>query len=297
MDTATRTASFDRTRDDASNLVALEHVNLQIADQQQATAFYVVGLQLTRDPYMMVGLDNMWINAGRTQLHLPTSRAHPQRWRGTIGLVVPSLDPLERSLERASRYLAGTQFAWRRDGATIEATCPWGNRFRVHAPDADRWGQTELGIPYLDLDVAPGAANGIAAFYRTIIGAPTDVETGANGTPVASVRVGADQRLRFIETNEAIPAYDGHHVQVYMADFSGPYRKLLERGLVSRETDAHEWRFIDIVDPQSGAVLFQLEHEVRSMRHPLYGRSLVNRNPVQTNVAYAKGQDAFRGSY
>ena len=27
-----------------------------------------------------------------------------------------------------------------------------------------------------------------------------------------------------------VPAYDGHHIQVYVANFSGPHRALLERG-------------------------------------------------------------------
>ena len=295
MDTAARPQQFDRTRDDASNIVALEHVNVQIDDQQLATAFYVTGLQLTRDPYLMVGLDNMWINAGRTQFHLPTG--HPQRVRGVIGLVVPRLDPIEASLERVTSRLRGTRFAYRRDGRTLEATCPWGNRFRLHEPDAPRWGQTELGIVYLELDVPVGAACAIANFYLAVLDAPSDVDINERGAKYASVRVGADQCLRFIETAESIPPYDGHHIQVYLADFSGPHWRLEERGLVSRETDEHEWRFIDIVDPDSGRTMCQIEHEVRSVRHPLFGRSLVNRNPAQTNRMYAKGQDAFRGSY
>ena len=65
---------------------------------------------------------------------------------------------------------------------------------------------------------------------------------------------------------------------------------------MSRETDAHEWRFVDIVDLSSGATLCQLEHEVRSLRHPLYGRPLLNRNPAQSNSAYRRGQDGFRGT-
>jgi hypothetical protein len=297
MDTAARPRPFDRTREDAGNIVALEHVNVQIGDQQRATAFYVLGLQLTRDPYLMVGLDNMWINAGRTQFHLPTSPSHPQRLRGVVGLVVPRLDAVERALERVARHLDGTRFAWRRGDGTIEATCPWGNRFRLHEPDATRWGQTELGIAYLELSVPPNAAAGIARFYRTLLDAPADVEAGAAGATVARVHAGGDQRLVFVETSEPLPPYDGHHIQIYLADFSGPYERLLARGLVSRETDEHEWRFVDIVDPESGALLFQLEHEVRSVRHPLYGRTMVNRNPAQTNRGYAKGQDAFRGSY
>jgi hypothetical protein len=36
---------------------------------------------------------------------------------------------------------------------------------------------------------------------------------------------------------------------------------------------------------------------VRSMRHPLFARPLVNRNPGQSNSAYVKGHDPFRGTY
>ena len=297
MDTAAKRLQFDRTREDASNIIALEHVNVQIADQQLATAFYVVGLQFTRDPYLMTGLENMWINVGRTQFHLPTAPAHVQRVRGVLGLVVPKLDPIEGSLKRASHYLRGTQFSYRRTGDAIEATCPWGNRFRLHEPDPVRWGQTELGLMYIEFDVPAGSACAIANFYLALLDAPTDVDVNANGARYASVRVGADQCLRFVETSEPLPPFDGHHIQIYLSDFSGPHWRLLELGLVSRETDEHEWRFIDIIDPDTKKVVFQVEHEVRSLRHPLYERIKVNRNPVQTNRDYQKGQDAFRGSF
>ncbi|MEO7760339.1 MAG: hypothetical protein ABIS68_00355 [Casimicrobiaceae bacterium] len=298
MDTASSIPpAFDRTREDSSNIIALEHVNVQIADQQLATAFYVTGLLLTRDPYMMVGLDNMWINAGRTQFHLPTSVTHPQRVRGAIGLVVPEPDALEQALKRVAPKLEGTKFGMHRTVDNFEATCPWGNRFRIHAPDPHRWGQTGLGVAYIDFDVPAGTARAIANFYLAQLDTPVDMSLQDNGLCAASVRIGADQRLNYVETHDAIPAYDGHHIQIYMADFSGPHWRLCELGLVSRETDAHEWRFIDIIDPDTGAVAYQLEHEVRSMRHPLFGRSLVNRNPVQSNRNYLKGKDAFRGAY
>ena len=38
------------------NIVSLEHVNLKQPDQRLATVFYVSGLGLTRDPYMMTGV-------------------------------------------------------------------------------------------------------------------------------------------------------------------------------------------------------------------------------------------------
>jgi len=126
-------------------------------------------------------------------------------------------------------------------------------------------------------------------FYREIMEAPARVEDGA-----ARVDVGPDQVLLYRETDREPPPYDGHHIQVYLADFSGPYRRLLERGLVSEESDQHQYRFRDLVDPASGRKLFTLEHEVRSMRHPLFARPLVNRDPSQSNVDYARGYDAVQ---
>jgi hypothetical protein len=40
--------------------------------------------------------------------------------------------------------------------------------------------------------------------------------------------------------------------------------------------------------------IVHLEHEVRSMRHPLFKRPLVNRNPQQSNRGYRPGADAFQ---
>src|SRR5580704_3997578 len=71
---------FDRTVEDLGNIVELGHVNVTVPDQSMATAYYLMGLGLTRDPYLMAGLENMWVNVGKGQFHLPT-RA-PQVVRG-----------------------------------------------------------------------------------------------------------------------------------------------------------------------------------------------------------------------
>ena len=76
--------------EDLGNIIALEHVNLRVPDQQTATLFYIMGLGLTRDPYMNVGVDNMWINVGEQQFHLPTSTA-AQVLPGYVALVLPDL--------------------------------------------------------------------------------------------------------------------------------------------------------------------------------------------------------------
>ena len=285
---------WNRALEDVSNIVHLEHVNVTQPDQQRAILFYVSGLGLTRDPYLMVELDNMWINIGRSQMHLPTRE--PQRLRGTIGLVLPDLEQLKKRLHKVAPRLKGTAFEWREEpGGTVLAVCPWGNRFRCHAP-APEFGDTQLAMCWVALDVPPGTTPGIARFYRDMMAASADTTT-VDGAPAAAVCAGRDQRLLFVETGEKIPEYDGHHVQIYLADFSGPYRRLMERGLITMETDAHEWRFQDIVDLDGGKPLFRLEHEVRSMKHPLYARPLVNRNTEISNRNYPRGGDAFRGRF
>lgn len=288
-------AALDRASQDIGNIVHLEHVNVQQPDQRLATLFYVVALGGTRDPYLFVGLDNMWVNFGRSQFHMPSRQPMPQVLRGTIGLVIPDLGIAKKRLAQVAPELKGTKFSWRDAGAHLEATCPWGNRFRLHAP-APEFGATDLGMPYVECDVPQGTAEGIARFYPEVMGAPARI-VKRGGAASAAVAIGRSQHLYFTETAAPLAEYDGHHVQIYIADFSRPYRWLLERGLITMETNAHEWRFQTIVDPESEKPLFTIEHEVRSMRHPLFGRPLVNRNPSITNVNYVPGQDGFRGTY
>ena len=276
---------YDRSAEDLGNSVGLEHLNLTVPDQQTATLFYITGLGLTRDPYLVTGLENMWVNVGRNQFHLPIGK--PQSVRGYTGLVLPDLDGLTARLDGVRERLSSTQFAYTRSGDTVDVTDPWGGRIRCHAPDRSRFGAVVLGMPYIAFDVPQGAAEGIASFYRQIVGAPAKAEKGS-----ARVTVGMDQHLIFNETSEPLREYDGHHIQLYLVNFSGPHRQLVERGLVCEESNQHQYRFKDIVDPDSGKVLYTLEHEMRSITHPLYARPLINRDPAQTNRDYAPGYDA-----
>jgi hypothetical protein len=280
--------SYDRPSQDVGNSVHLEHVNVTIPSQHHATLFYIAGLGLTRDPYMMVSDDNMWVNVGRSQFHLPTGEA--QVLRGHTGLVISGRQALLQRLGAVRGKLAGTRFDFTEHNDHVEATCPWGNRIRVHEPDAARFGRITLGIPYVEFDVPPGAAKGIAAFYEEMIATPAQLlEDGS----VARVQVGNSQYLVFRETDRLLPEFDEHHVQIYVADFSGPYRRLKARNLVSCEDNKYQYRFRDIVDLETGRPLFAVEHEVRSVTHPAYLRPLVNRNPAQTARTYAPGHDAW----
>mgnify|MGYP006166490593 FL=1 len=281
-------ADFDRTVEDIGNIVTMEHLNVRVPDQQLGITFYVTALGLTRDPYLMTGTTNMWINAGRSQFHLPTGPA--QVLRGTTGLVIPGREALLQRLHAATEALTGSAFSFKERPDHIAVTCPWGSRIRVHEP-SDRFGPMRLGMPYVEVDTPMGAVDGIMRFYNEIIHTSARAKEGA-----AHVSVGDGQTLIYKETDAAQPDYDGHHIAVYLADFSGPYSHLLERGLISEESDQHQYRFLDVVDPDNGNALVRLEHEVRSMRHPMYARPLLNRDPSVTNRSYAPGHQEMAWS-
>ena len=281
---------YDRAAQDIGNIVNLGHVNVCIDDQHVATHYYVTGLGFTRDPFLNTGARNMWINVGMSQFHLPMGA--PEVLRGVIGLVAPDREALLERLTHARKALAGTKFEFRENNDCVETVCPWGNRIHMHTPDQERFGRIQLGMPYVRFDVRPGTAARIARFYREIIRAPADITKNGVG-PEARVQVGEKQYLYFRETDAPERPYDRHHVQIYIADFSGPHRRLSDLGLVTAESNEYEYRFKDIIDLDSREVLFTVEHETRSKTNPMYGRPLVNRNPAQTNIDYKPGHDSL----
>lgn len=280
---------MDYVEEDVGNIVLLEHVNLQVPDQNLASLFYVVGLGLTRDPYLTVGLENMWINVGEQQFHLPTRKA--QILQGHIGLVMPELDVLQKRLEGVAKALKKTRFTWSAEKDHIAVTCPWGNRFHCYAADG-AFGDMALGIPYVEFLVKPGTAVPIGRFYEEVLGATYRVEAVGHQT-VARVKIGRNQALVFRESRRKCPSYDGYHIAVYVAHFSGPYGFFKRRGLILEDVRNHQFRFNKVVDPSDGKQVFALEHEVRSLHHPLYRRHFVNRDPRQSQRSYLRGRDAF----
>jgi hypothetical protein len=259
--------------EDVGNIMALEHVNVTQPDQALATVFYIVGMGFTRDPYMQVGLENMWVNVGQQQFHLPTRG--PQVLRGHVGLVLPDLDALQQRLRAVESKLAGTRFAWAVADDHVRVTCPWGNELRCFAP-GPRFGDMTLGMPYVECTVTPGTTAGIGRFYEQVLDAPVAVADEPAGA-VARVQIGRDQTFAFRETDAPLPPYDGHHIAIYVANFSGPFTWLQERDRVTEGVRNHQFRFQTIVDPETNEELFTLEHEVRSLRHYWYTRALVNR--------------------
>src|SRR6266568_5446516 len=235
---------FDRAAEDLGNSIHLEHVNVQVPDQRLANLFYVAGLGLTRDPYLMVSDTNMWVNVGRSQFHLPSGQA--QVVRGHTGIVISGREALLNRLAAVAKKLDGTAFSFSVHNDYVEATCPWGNRVRCYEPDAARFGRITLGIPYVEFEVPVGTAQGICAFYPEIMAMPAEVTNG-DGT-VARVKVGRDQYFLFRETDRTLVEFDNHHVQIYVADFSGPHQNLSERNLIFSEDNQYQYRFRDIID-------------------------------------------------
>ncbi len=278
------TPSHDRSSQDVGNIVMLEHVNVTVPDVETAALFYVHALGFTRDPYIDLGPDLMWINLGEQQFHLPAGE--PQVIRGTVEVVVPSLAATQARLEAMAPRLVDTRFEVRPASTSLEVVGPWGNRIRCF--EAAVGERMQLGMRRVEFSVPRGSAAGIGRFYDRVMGAPV-----ATADDACTVRVGPHQALCFTETDEPIADYDGHHIAVYVSDFSNPYAGLIDRNLIIEDTKECEYRFQWIVDPDSGEPLFEIEHEVRSLTHPLCGRNLVNRNPDQQLATYTPGFDVF----
>jgi catechol-2,3-dioxygenase len=279
---------YDRSSEDLGNVVALEHVNLSVADQRNAVLFYISALGLTRDPYLTTGVENMWVNIGQSQFHLPVGT--PQVLRGHVGLVLPDRAALLRRLAAVADDLAATRYGFSEHDDHVEVISPSGNVLRCYAPQ-ERFGPITLGLAYVEFAVPTGTAGRIARFYSEILGAPSTVTVDPSGHSCARCRVGHRQELIFRDCEQPVGDYDGHHIQIYLLDFSGPYAALSQRGLISEESNQWQYRFVDIVDVESNETLYTLEHEVRAMTHPLFGRPLVNRNAALNGRNFAIGHE------
>ena len=154
---------YERRNQDIGNILSIEHANVRVPDQSIATAFYVMGLGFTRDPYLMVGLDNMWINLGQHQFHLPTGA--PQVFPGFIDMIVPDLDALATRLGEVKDRLAGTAFSCSVEDKHVSVTCPWGNRMRFYAP-GPQFGALTLGMLAVESPVPLGHAAASRASTR-----------------------------------------------------------------------------------------------------------------------------------
>lgn len=163
----------------------------------------------------------------------------------------------------------------------------------AHLDCLDDRAAEDLGNIVAAYDLPEQAAEPIAHFYRDVMGVAATVHQESSAT-VVHVPVGIGQEFIFHKNDRPNADYDGHHVQVYVADFSGPHRELSELSLIREESDQQQYRVENVVDPASGeTTLFTIEHEIRSMRHPLFFQLIVNRDAGQSSLNYAPGHDPF----
>ena len=261
-----------------------------VPDPRLATAFYISGLGLTRDPYLMTGPRNMWVNVGRSQFHLPTSK--PQVLRGHTGLVIPDRGSLLKRLGKARKNLDGTRFDFHEDETFVEATCPWGNRIRCHEPSA-RFGPISLGMPYVEFDVPPQTADGHRALLHRHHGHAGGARRGCVGALHAGLRSASGSICCSARPTARFPTMTAITSRSMSPTSPAHIAGCWSAGLIFEESSRHQYRFKDIVDPQTGKLLFTIEHEVRSMTSPMFLRPLVNRDPNQNIMSYDPGHDAW----
>jgi hypothetical protein len=104
---------------------------------------------------------------------------------------------------------------------------------------------------------------------------------GRKGAQEATVNVGPHQAFLFAEQRGAETApRTNNHVAVYLTRYWETYDTLGARGLVMEPHGMEQFRFSDIVEPDTGELLFRFEHEMRSVYHPDFRKPLVNRIPV-----------------
>lgn len=282
----------ERVSPELGNFLFFDHVNMQVTDHRVATLFFIEGLGLTRDPYRNVGVRNMWANVGTQQFHLPIGQ--PPRFAGEVGVCLPGLDAVLAQLEMVREPLRGTPFEFRREPGgngsgqareSVRVVDPWGRQLRLFRANAFP-GRNPLAIPYIEFWVRPGTAEGIARFYREVIGAPVEMIKLA-GEPTAHVFAGPHQALRFREKRDETPSGHALHVALYLTRFWEVYQNMEELGIVFEQAANEQFRFMDIPElngrGKTGELLYSIEHEMRSAYHLDYRRPLVNRMVAMPN--------------
>ncbi len=281
-------ANKEAPRTELGNVVSLDHVNLRVPDQRLATLFYLEGLGLTRDPYRMTSTGNMWVNIGAQQFHLPTT-TQPMPFPGEIGLVVPDLDKVRERLERVTPQLKETAFGWRENKATLVACDPWGRRIRLH-PAGALPAMMNLALAYVEIWVPPGSAAAIGRFYGQILAVPCSRNGGRKASGV-TVTVGPHQSLRFVERADAPTQPHNNHVALYLTRYREIYDRMRKLRNLMEKNRHEQFRFNRILDLKTGKCLLEIEHEMRSLYHGDYGRTLVNRGDAGERIGQVIGRD------
>jgi len=267
---------------EVGGILHLEHVNFTVPGQDLITAFFINGLGLTRDPYKRVDETNFGVNVGQQQFHLP-SGGETAPFPGCVHLVSPDRDMIVmrlRRLEQMGRF-EGTPFDLEEAPDALDIVTPYGPRLRI-VPPGDAYPKL-LGIHRVDLPIPPGSAEGCAAFYREMHGAPALVRA-VDARTAAVVTMGPYQQVVFYEDQPDSFDFDyrSFHIAFYITHFNAIGARLEAAGAVKGKLGTKMFFTTKVFDPGNGETLFRLENEVRSVSHPDFMRQLVNRWPLVT---------------
>jgi len=111
------------------------------------------------------------------------------------------------------------------------------------------------------------------------LGVPATVQ-GRGRAKTASVTVGVNQTFHFEDTRDLELPVHPNHVAVYITRYRSLYDRLRAQKLLMTPDRDEQFRFAKMADPDTGEVVFEFEHEMRSLHHPDYRKPLVNRIPV-----------------
>ena len=182
--------------------------------------------------------------------------AQPQVLRGTTGLVVPDLGALAAAAGRGGAAAEGHAASPSRERDVRRGDLPVGQPHPLPRAGRRASAGSRSACPMSSSTRRAAARDGIARFYQRDPRHAGDLGKDGAG-PFARVAVGARRAACvFRETDRAAAAVRRPpRRRSRCADFSGPHRRLLERGLITEESNQHQYRFEDVVDLDSGEVL------------------------------------------
>ncbi|MEM7463583.1 MAG: hypothetical protein AAF362_12995 [Pseudomonadota bacterium] len=271
---------FGATNPEIGGIVHLDHVNFETPDHEMATIFYINGLGLTRDPYRRADEQNMGINVGLQQFHLPRRGEQTPPFHGVVGLVVPEIAGIKKRLDLLEELgkFKGTPYHWEEQNKSVLLTSPFGVQFQLHQADTIPF-LRPLGIAYVDISVPPDTADGIAKFYVQIARAPVDV-IDAEGSKSAVISAGPFQQIRFVERDQADYSTHSMHISYHATNYNELRESVAAHGSLMGAGQGEVFFFDKLFDPDTGDVIFTINNEVRSIYHPDFMRPLVNRWPL-----------------
>ena len=238
---------------------------------------------------MTVGDDNMWVNVGRSSFTCRRAASRrccaARRRRGAR-----SRRAGEAAAERAPRSSPRRASRFAEKSEHIEATCPWGNDIRALRA-ADRFGEHEARHAVRRVD---GAAAAPRPASRASTSRDSACKREGRGAAPRIVPVGAQPEADLPRDRRAPPAPTTGTTSRSTSRISpGRTSSSLKRGLITEESNQYQYRFQDIVDPENGTLLFELEHEVRSLHAPAVRPPVREPQPGAEQRTYVRGLDAF----